>query len=182
MHTEVLQQLCEKPAWSRRSYKRIVTDFYSCFLDLEKVKWRPKVCFFSLPLEQHYHVLMRWSTYWNLVHLTVLYAVLPKVQHIILVLSGKGGVGKSTVSAQLAVALCKAGKKVSMEIISPWYIFVCWCNDTMLFMVLILWCWTPRVRPGFKRGGGGCTVCILQISIGAVGREKGAYDIYFWLD
>ncbi|XP_008068506.1 cytosolic Fe-S cluster assembly factor NUBP2 isoform X3 [Carlito syrichta] len=36
------------------------------------------------------------------------------VQHIILVLSGKGGVGKSTISTQLALALRHAGKKVGI--------------------------------------------------------------------
>ena len=34
------------------------------------------------------------------------------IGHVILVLSGKGGVGKSTVTTQLAHGLVKAGKKV----------------------------------------------------------------------
>lgn len=34
------------------------------------------------------------------------------VKHVILVLSGKGGVGKSTVSTQLALALKEHGYKV----------------------------------------------------------------------
>ena len=36
------------------------------------------------------------------------------VKHVILVLSGKGGVGKSTVSAQLALTLKENGFKVSI--------------------------------------------------------------------
>ncbi|MFZ1964780.1 MAG: P-loop NTPase, partial [Roseiarcus sp.] len=36
------------------------------------------------------------------------------VQHVILVLSGKGGVGKSTVSVNLAYALASHGKKVGL--------------------------------------------------------------------
>lgn len=38
------------------------------------------------------------------------------VQHILLVLSGKGGVGKSTISTQLALALRHSGKKVSRQL------------------------------------------------------------------
>lgn len=41
--------------------------------------------------------------------------MLDKVKHVILVLSGKGGVGKSTVSTQLALALRESGHKVSVS-------------------------------------------------------------------
>ncbi|PSN58305.1 Cytosolic Fe-S cluster assembly factor NUBP2 [Blattella germanica] len=40
--------------------------------------------------------------------------MLTGVKHVILVLSGKGGVGKSTVSVQLAITLKKAGYKVGL--------------------------------------------------------------------
>lgn len=38
---------------------------------------------------------------------------LAQVKHVVLVLSGKGGVGKSTITTELALALRHAGKKVS---------------------------------------------------------------------
>ncbi|XP_064479977.1 cytosolic Fe-S cluster assembly factor NUBP2 homolog [Ornithodoros turicata] len=41
-------------------------------------------------------------------------SVLPGVQHILLVLSGKGGVGKSTFATQLALTLVHSGKKVGL--------------------------------------------------------------------
>ena len=34
------------------------------------------------------------------------------IRHVIVVLSGKGGVGESTVASQLALAFVRAGKKV----------------------------------------------------------------------
>jgi ATP-binding protein involved in chromosome partitioning len=37
-----------------------------------------------------------------------------RVRHKVLVLSGKGGVGKSTVAVNLAMALCRAGKRVGL--------------------------------------------------------------------
>lgn len=38
--------------------------------------------------------------------------MLEQVKHVVLVLSGKGGVGKSTVSTQLALTLKESGYKV----------------------------------------------------------------------
>jgi ATP-binding protein involved in chromosome partitioning len=40
--------------------------------------------------------------------------ILPEVKHIIAVASGKGGVGKSTITANLAAGLAKAGYKVGI--------------------------------------------------------------------
>ena len=39
---------------------------------------------------------------------------LPNVRHVILVMSGKGGVGKSTVATNLAVALARSGQRVGL--------------------------------------------------------------------
>jgi len=44
---------------------------------------------------------------------------LSEVKHVVLVLSGKGGVGKSTITTELALALTHAGKKVTY----PWILF-----------------------------------------------------------
>lgn len=39
---------------------------------------------------------------------------LSQVKHIVLVLSGKGGVGKSTVTTELALTLAEQGKRVGV--------------------------------------------------------------------
>ncbi|MBY0232616.1 MAG: Mrp/NBP35 family ATP-binding protein, partial [Gemmataceae bacterium] len=39
---------------------------------------------------------------------------LPNVRHVVAVASGKGGVGKSTVAANLALALARSGAKVGL--------------------------------------------------------------------
>ncbi|MFA8435928.1 MAG: P-loop NTPase [Marinifilaceae bacterium] len=48
------------------------------------------------------------------VHIVEEPKVLPKVKNVIAVASGKGGVGKSTVASNLAVALAKTGAKVGL--------------------------------------------------------------------
>lgn len=44
-----------------------------------------------------------------------LFVMLEGVKHVLLVLSGKGGVGKSTISTQLALALKESGFRVSFK-------------------------------------------------------------------
>ncbi len=41
---------------------------------------------------------------------------LDQVKHVVLVLSGKGGVGKSTITTELALALIHAGNKVNTTV------------------------------------------------------------------
>lgn len=54
-------------------------------------------------------------TSFNQIHVhTMSDTILPGVNHILLVLSGKGGVGKSTVTTQIALSLVEAGKKVGV--------------------------------------------------------------------
>jgi len=43
--------------------------------------------------------------------------MLEGVKHVLLVLSGKGGVGKSTISTQLALALKESGFRVSIDVL-----------------------------------------------------------------
>lgn len=50
--------------------------------------------------------------------------MLEGVKHIILVLSGKGGVGKSTVSTQLSLALRERGFKVKEKTLEICFTFL----------------------------------------------------------
>jgi Mrp family chromosome partitioning ATPase len=60
--------------------------------------------------------------------------MLDGVKHIILVLSGKGGVGKSTVSTQLALALKDMGFKVCAQIYFCFkYIGCCFFARVLIF-------------------------------------------------
>lgn len=64
--------------------------------------------------------------------------MLDNVKHIILVMSGKGGVGKSTVSTQLAMALRDSGFKVKINMRFPLI------SSYIYFIIHILRsvCWT----------------------------------------
>lgn len=53
---------------------------------------------------------------------------LSDVDHVILVLSGKGGVGKSTVTTQLALGLVKSGKKVRLYMTNMLHMNLCILN------------------------------------------------------
>jgi len=53
-----------------------------------------------------------------------LVAGVAKVKHIVLVLSGKGGVGKSTVSSLLSRCLARKGNKVTLYTLSK--LFFAW--------------------------------------------------------
>jgi deoxyadenosine/deoxycytidine kinase len=52
--------------------------------------------------------------------------MLDQIKHVILVLSGKGGVGKSTVSTQLALTLKESGFKVEST-----------SSDSYLFLIFV---------------------------------------------
>ena len=63
---------------------------------------------------------------------------LEKVKHIVAISSGKGGVGKSTVASNLAVALAKAGYKVGLvdaDIYGPSIPKMFGCEDASPYMV-----------------------------------------------
>lgn len=56
------------------------------------------------------------------------------MKHVILVLSGKGGVGKSTVASQLACSLYRKGMKVL------WYTY-CDIGITIAYPTIYDWVW-----------------------------------------
>ena len=69
-------------------------------------KWLPKV--------SRNNIILCLSFQHMNVHILGEEGGLSGVNHVILVLSGKGGVGKSTVTTQLALGLVEAGKKVGV--------------------------------------------------------------------
>lgn len=70
--------------------------------------------------------------------------MLDGVKHIILVLSGKGGVGKSTVSTQLALALKDMGLKVCTLSIFMLPLIQCWCYAERVNFVFGKTGWNSR--------------------------------------
>lgn len=54
------------------------------------------------------------------------------VKHVILILSGKGGVGKSTVSCELAVSLQELGHKVMC------LLCFCTCSSSSSYLVMFM--------------------------------------------
>lgn len=65
---------------------------------------------------------------------------LDQVKHVVLVLSGKGGVGKSTITTELALALRHAGQKVNTPSSSSYLTlsFTCELKSVCVFQVGIL--------------------------------------------
>lgn len=61
---------------------------------------------------------------------------LSEVKHVVLVLSGKGGVGKSTITTELALALTHAGKKVTYQSILFYSILSC----SIIFFFINIFC------------------------------------------
>lgn len=56
--------------------------------------------------------------------------MLEQVKHVILVLSGKGGVGKSMCSTQLALTLKESGYKVGFKIYSSLFVMILIINSS----------------------------------------------------
>lgn len=54
--------------------------------------------------------------------------ILQSVDNVVLILSGKGGVGKSTTAVQLALSLAAAGKKVSSSL-TPIHVLHLECDN-----------------------------------------------------
>ena len=68
--------------------------------------------------------------------------ILPNIKNIVAVVSGKGGVGKSTVAANIATGLAKKGLKVGIvdaDIYLPWF-----------FFLLVQMCHQCRMRCSFQ--------------------------------
>lgn len=75
--------------------------------------------------------------------------MLDKVKHIFLVLSGKGGVGKSAISTQLALALKVSGFKVIYQILIIRLCCIFRLKNNVSRSVFLMWIYVVQVYPIF---------------------------------
>lgn len=71
-----------------------------------------------------------------------LFVMLEGVKHVLLVLSGKGGVGKSTISTQLALALKESGFRVSFKFLDSCRLYYLYIKNIIGWFVRRRSLWT----------------------------------------